>query len=225
MNSLVSPRKEALSLSPNANGLRAFVKETFIAGTTFACRRISVQIQLLSIHYCSAFIRWANARRDFFLSGREHFRSFFMGMIQEFKQFVQRGNVVDLAVGVIMGGAFGKIVNSLVADVLMPPIGYVVGGIKFTDLKFTLPPMTIKVPDPAKPGELVERTLEAATINYGNFLQNAFDFLIIAFCIFILVKAMNSMQKKAEEAPPAPPEPSATEKLLTEIRDALKAKS
>jgi large conductance mechanosensitive channel len=148
-----------------------------------------------------------------------------MGMVQEFKAFVQRGNVVDLAVGVIMGGAFGKIVNSVVADVLMPPIGYLVGGIKFTDLKVTLPPMKVKVPDPAKAGELVEKTLEAATINYGNFLQTTFDFLIIAACIFMIVKAMNSMKKKEEAAPAAPPEPTATEKLLTEIRDALKAKA
>lgn len=148
-----------------------------------------------------------------------------MGMIQEFKKFVQRGNVVDLAVGVIIGGAFGKIVNSLVADVLMPPIGYVVGGIKFTDLKYTLQPLTLKVPDPANPGSFVDKTLEAATLNYGNFLQNTFDFLIIAFCIFILVKVMNSMQKKQEEAPPPPPEPSPTEKLLAEIRDTLRAKA
>ena len=148
-----------------------------------------------------------------------------MGMFQEFKQFVQRGNVVDLAVGVIIGGAFGKIVNSLVADVLMPPIGYVVGGIKFTELKLTLPPMTIKVPDAANPGGFVDKTLEAATINYGNFLQNSFDFLIIAFCVFMLIKALNSMQKKQEQAPAAPPEPSPTEKLLAEIRDTLKAKA
>ena len=149
-----------------------------------------------------------------------------MSMVQEFKAFVQRGNVVDLAVGVIMGGAFGKIVNSVVADVLMPPIGYIVGGIKFTDLKVTLPAVKIKVPDPAKAGELVEKTLDAATINYGNFLQTTFDFLIIAFCVFMLVKAMNSMKKKEEAAAPAaPPEPTSTEKLLAEIRDALKAKA
>ncbi len=148
-----------------------------------------------------------------------------MSMVSEFKAFVQRGNVVDLAVGVIMGGAFGKIVNSIVADVLMPPIGYLIGGIKFTDLKATLPAVTIPVPDPAKPGAMIQKTLDAATINYGNFLQTTFDFLIIAFCVFMLVKAMNSMKKKEEAAPAAAPEPTATEKLLTEIRDALKAKA
>ena len=148
-----------------------------------------------------------------------------MGMVREFRQFVQRGNVIDLAVGVMMGAAFGKIVNSLVADVLMPPIGYVVGGIKFTDLKLTLPEKTIMVPDPAKAGGWVETTLEAATINYGNFLQNSFDFLVIAFCVFLLIKLMNSMQLKKEEAPPIPPGPTPTEALLAEIRDALKANS
>ncbi len=147
-----------------------------------------------------------------------------MGMIAEFKQFIQRGNVVDLAVGVIMGGAFGKIVASVVADVLMPPIGYIIGGIKFTDLNFKLPAVTLKVPDPANAGAFVDKTLEPATINYGNFLQTTFDFLIIAFCVFMLVKAINSLQKKKEEAPAAPPEPTPTEKLLMEIRDALKAK-
>jgi large conductance mechanosensitive channel len=149
----------------------------------------------------------------------------FMEMIQEFKSFIQRGNVVDLAVGVIMGAAFGKIVNSVVADVLMPPIGYLVGGIKFTELKYTLPAMKIKVPDPANGRGLVDKTLEAATINYGNFLQTTFDFLIIAACVFLLVKAINSMKKKEEAAPAAPSEPTATERLLTEIRDALKAKA
>jgi large conductance mechanosensitive channel len=140
-----------------------------------------------------------------------------MSIISEFRQFIQRGNVIDLAVGVIMGAAFGKIVNSLVADVIMPPIGYVIGGVKFTDLKFELPPL--KVPDPAKPGDFL--ALEPATINYGNFLQTTFDFLIISFCIFLLVKGINTLHKKQDAAPP-PPTP--TEKLLMEIRDTLKAK-
>jgi large conductance mechanosensitive channel len=135
-----------------------------------------------------------------------------MGLFQEFKEFAMRGNVVDLAVGVIMGAGFGKIVNSLVADVLMPPIGYLIGGVKFTDLKFSLPAVTL-------PG--ADKPLEAATINYGNFLQTSFDFLIIAVCIFGLVKAMNTVNKKPA-APPAPPEPTPTEKLLAEIRDQLK---
>jgi large conductance mechanosensitive channel len=140
------------------------------------------------------------------------------GLLQEFKSFAMRGNVVDMAVGVIMGAAFGKIVSSIVADVIMPPIGYVTGGVKFTELKYTLPPF---VTTPPVPGGKVP---EPATINYGNFLQTTFDFLIIALCIFVLVKAMNTvMRKKAED--PKPPEPTASEKLLTEIRDLMKAKA
>ena len=143
-----------------------------------------------------------------------------MGLISEFKAFVQRGNVVDLAVGVIMGGAFGKIVNSLVADVLMPPIGYVIGGVKFSDIAVTLP--EIQIPDPLKPGEFI--TKAPVTINIGNFIQASFDFLIIAACVFLVVKAMNSMKKAEVAAPASPPEPTLTEKLLTEIRDALKSR-
>jgi large conductance mechanosensitive channel len=144
-----------------------------------------------------------------------------MSLLKEFKAFALRGNVIDLAVGVIMGATFGKIVSSLVADVLMPPIGYVVGGIKFTDLKFTLPTTTIKVPDPNNPGQFIDRQLDAASINYGNFVQATFDFLIIALCVFSLVKLMNSMVKKSELAPTPP---SSEVLLLTEIRDLLKAK-
>lgn len=149
-----------------------------------------------------------------------------MSMIQEFKTFIQRGSVVDLAVGVIMGGAFGKIVNSVVADLLLPPIGYLVGGIKFTDLKMRLPSVTILVPSPTadNPGQFVSKTLDAATINYGNFLQTTFDFLIIAGCVFLLVKAMNSLKKNEEAASVTVP-PTPTEVLLTEIRDALKTKT
>lgn len=134
-----------------------------------------------------------------------------MSVISEFRQFIQRGNVIDLAVGVIMGAAFGKIVNSLVADVIMPPIGYLVGGVKFTDLKFQMPALPLADPDKAP-----------ATINYGNFLQTMFDFLIISFCVFLLVKGINSLQKKKDEEK-KPAELSTTEKLLTEIRDSLKA--
>jgi large conductance mechanosensitive channel len=145
-----------------------------------------------------------------------------MGLLKEFKEFAMRGNVVDLAVGVIMGGAFGKIVSSLVADVIMPPIGYAIGGIKFTDLKFELPKWTFQVPDPTDPTKFVDKTLEAVTINYGNFLQTAFDFLIIALAIFAVVKLMNTVWKK-QEAAPAPPPPQ--EVLLTEIRDLLRART
>lgn len=135
--------------------------------------------------------------------------------IQEFKAFAMKGNVVDMAVGVIIGGAFGKIVTSLVNDVIMPPIGYLVNGVNFTELKYTLP---------AKP--LAPADAEPATIAYGNFLQNTLDFIIIAFCIFLMLKAiMRFTTKKTEPAtPPAPPAPSKEELLLTEIRDLLKEK-
>lgn len=130
----------------------------------------------------------------------------------DFKNFAMKGNVVDMAVGVIIGGAFGKIVSSVVEDILMPPIGWLIGGVKFSDLKVTLPHNPI------------EENLPAATINYGNFLQTTFDFLIIAFCIFLFVKALSKLTKKKEEAP-APAAPSREEQLLTEIRDLLKEQS
>jgi large conductance mechanosensitive channel len=126
-----------------------------------------------------------------------------MGMIGEFKTFVQRGNVIDLAVGVIIGGAFGKIVSSLVADLLMPPIGMAIGGLKFTELKLAIGG------DSAAP----------VTINYGNFLQAALDFVIVAFCVFLLVKAVNAL--KRPEPAPEPAAPPADVQLLTEIRDLL----
>lgn len=133
----------------------------------------------------------------------------------EFKEFAMRGNVVDMAVGVIVGGAFGKIVTSLVNDIIMPPIGFLLGGVNFKDLSIKL-------------GEKLSedgKTMEAVTVNYGNFIQQTVDFLIIAFCIFLLVKAVMKLTKKNEEEPaPAKPEPTAEEKLLTEIRDLLKNK-
>jgi large conductance mechanosensitive channel len=135
-----------------------------------------------------------------------------MALLKEFKDFAMRGNVIDLAVGVIIGGAFGKIIASLVADVIMPPIGLLVGGVNFIDLKWVM-----------KPAEVVNGVKKAAvTLNYGNFLQVTFDFLIVAFCIFLFVKGMNSMSKKKEEVNPAPAEPTKEEQLLTEIRDLLK---
>ena len=129
-----------------------------------------------------------------------------MGMMQEFKDFAMRGNVVDLAVGVVIGSAFGKIVSSVVADVIMPPIGLLSGGVNFTDLKIVLQDGVGDVPP--------------VTLNYGSFVQTCFDFMIIAFAIFMLIKALNSM-KKAEAAAPPPP-PPAQELLLAEIRDLLK---
>ena len=140
-----------------------------------------------------------------------------MGMIKEFKEFAMRGNVIDLAVGVVIGGAFGKIVASLVADVIMPPIGLLVGGVNFTDLKLEM-----------KPAEVIDGVEKAAvTLNYGNFLQVTFDFIIVAFAIFMFIKLINKLNRKKEEAPAAPappPEPTKEEVLLTEIRDLLKTK-
>ena len=133
-----------------------------------------------------------------------------MSFIQDFKAFALKGNVMDMAVGVIIGGAFGKIVTSLVNDILMPVIGMATGGIDFTQLKYVI--------------KEAEGEAEAVVLPYGQFIQNVVDFLIIAFCIFLMVKGIASLsRKKEEEAAPAPaPEPSAEEKLLTEIRDLLK---
>lgn len=137
--------------------------------------------------------------------------------MKEFKEFAVKGNAVDMAVGVIIGGAFGKIVSSIVTDIIMPPIGWLIGGVNFSELKITLPAMKVAG----------EEELTAATINYGVFLQTLIDFIIIAFCVFLLVKGINKLAKKKESetpVPPTPPEPSTEEKLLTEIRDLLKEK-
>jgi large conductance mechanosensitive channel len=133
-----------------------------------------------------------------------------MSMMSEFKSFAMRGNVVDMAVGIVIGGAFGKIVSSFVADVLMPPIGMLLGNVDFSDLAVTL--------QDAGDGA------DAVMLRYGVFIQTVIDFLIIAFAIFMVVKAMNSLKKTEEEKPAAPPEPSKEEVLLTEIRDALRSK-
>lgn len=137
-----------------------------------------------------------------------------MSIASEFKAFIQRGNVVDMAIGVIMGGAFGKIVNSLVADILTPPLGYLTNGIDFKSLSKKLTPPPLIDGAAATPVE----------IKYGLFLQATFDFLIIALCVFAIVKAMNHLKKKEAAAPAPPPEPTLQEKLLTEIRDVLKAR-
>lgn len=140
-----------------------------------------------------------------------------MKILDEFKAFAMRGNVIDMAVGVIIGGAFGKIVSSVVADVIMPPIGLLVGGVNFTDLKWEMKEAVLN-----DAGEVVA---PAVTMNYGNFLQVTFDFLIVAIAVFAFVKLINSLnKKKKEEAPAAPPAPSNEEVLLTEIRDLLKNK-
>lgn len=132
-------------------------------------------------------------------------------MLKEFKEFALKGNVVDLAVGVIIGGAFGKIVTSLVNDIIMPIIGILLNGVNFTDLKYVIKPASGDIPESA--------------ILYGSFIQNIVDFLIIAFCIFIMVKAMNSLKKKEEKKEEKPAEPTEDVVLLTEIRDLLKKKN
>jgi large conductance mechanosensitive channel len=134
-----------------------------------------------------------------------------MSMMSEFKSFAMRGNVVDMAVGIVIGGAFGKIVSSFVADVLMPPIGLLLGNVDFSDLAVTL--------------SAAAEGADAVMLRYGIFVQTVIDFLIIAFAIFLVVKAMNTvMKKEAEAPPPAPPAPSKEEVLLTEIRDALRSR-
>ena len=136
-------------------------------------------------------------------------------ILQEFKQFAMRGNVIDMAVGIIIGGAFGKIVSSVVGDIIMPAIGLLIGGVNFTDLKIVLKQAVMDGDKVVSP---------AVSINYGNFLQVTFDFIIIAFSIFMLVKGINALNKKKEEAPAAPAPPPADIQLLTETRDLLKDK-
>jgi large conductance mechanosensitive channel len=131
-----------------------------------------------------------------------------MKMIKEFKDFAMRGNVMDIAVGIIIGAAFGKIISSLVANILMPPLGLLFGHVNFSDLAVVLKKATPESP--------------AVVLGYGLFIQAVVDFFIIALAIFTVIKAMNSLRKKQEEAPPAPPKPSAQELLLADIRDILK---
>lgn len=135
-----------------------------------------------------------------------------MGFVKEFKEFAMRGSVVDLAVGVVIGGAFGKIVSSMVDDVIMPPIGYITGGVDFGNLKYVLK-------------EANEAAgISEVSITYGNFVNSIIQFLIIAFCIFLVIKGLNSLKRKEEAAPETPPAPSNEEVLLGEIRDLLKSK-
>lgn len=133
-----------------------------------------------------------------------------MSFLSDFKSFALKGNVVDMAVGVIIGGAFGKIVSSLVADVIMPPLGLLLGNVNFTDLAVTLRPAVGETP--------------AVTLNYGTFIQNTVDFLIIALSIFVVIRMLSKLKRKQEDAPTAPPAPTKDQELLTEIRDLLKKK-
>ncbi|MEO6884290.1 MAG: large-conductance mechanosensitive channel protein MscL [Bacteroidia bacterium] len=137
-----------------------------------------------------------------------------MSIVQEFKDFALKGSALDLAVGVVIGAAFGKIVTSIVSDVLMPPIGLLLGGVNFTDIKWKMKDAVIDAT-----GKILK---PAVTMNLGNFIQAIIDFTIVAFCVFMLVKAINSMSKKKDEVPAAPAPPPAQEVLLTEIRDLLK---
>jgi len=134
-----------------------------------------------------------------------------MSLLSEFKEFAVKGNVVDMAVGIIVGAAFGKIVSSLVKDIIMPPVGLLLGGVNFSDLNVVL--------------KEAQGEVEAVTINYGVFIQTILDFVIVAFAIFVAIKAMNAAKRAREEeveaAPEAPPEPSEEVKLLTEIRDLM----
>lgn len=139
-----------------------------------------------------------------------------MGMISEFKSFAVKGNVIDMAIGIIIGGAFGKIVSSLVNDVVMPAVGVVTGGIDFSAMKFVLKEAVVA-------SEGVKAVPEVA-INYGLFINHIITFLIVAWSLFFVVRAMNAAKKKEEEKPAAPPKPSAEVQLLTEIRDALNSK-
>jgi large conductance mechanosensitive channel len=139
-------------------------------------------------------------------------------MLKEFREFAMRGNVLDMAIGVIIGGAFGKIVSSLVSDVLMPPIGLLMGKVDF-------PSLFLNLSGTPQPSLAAAKAAGAPTLNYGVFLQSVFDFIIIAFVIFMLVKQVNRFKKEAPPAPPAPPPgPTNEEKLLMEIRDALKGR-
>lgn len=134
-------------------------------------------------------------------------------MIQELKAFMMRGNVVDMAVGVIIGGAFGQIVTSFVNDVIMPPIGVLLNGVNFTDLKFVIKEASV---------DAAGNALPAVSLNYGNFIQMVINFFIISTVIFFAIKGMNTLQKKKIEEPAAPPAPTKEEVLLAEIRDLLK---
>ncbi len=142
-----------------------------------------------------------------------------MGIVKEFKEFAVKGNMLDMAVGIIIGGAFGKIVSSLVNDVLMPPLGILLGKVDFSNLKAVLQKGKDAVMDG---GVIVQPAVSEVSINYGMFIQNIIDFLIVALCIFFVIKAMNSLKKKEEEVPAAPPAPSEEATLLKEIRDLLK---
>jgi large conductance mechanosensitive channel len=133
-----------------------------------------------------------------------------MGIYKEFREFAMRGNMIDMAIGIIIGAAFGKIVSSMVNDIMMPPIGIILGGVDFKDFSMVLKPAVGSAP--------------AVILKYGTFINNMIDFLIVAFVVFMMIRTINSMKRKEDQKPAAPPKPSGQEKLLTEIRDLLKKK-
>lgn len=140
-----------------------------------------------------------------------------MALLKEFKEFAMRGNVIDMAVGVVIGAAFGKIISSLVDDIIMPLVGVATGGMNFTDYKLVIQKAVID-------GTTQEVITPEVTLNWGTWVQTIVDFLIVAFCIFVAIRAINQMKRKKEEAPAPAPEPTKEEVLLTEIRDLLKEK-
>jgi len=145
-----------------------------------------------------------------------------MGMLKEFKEFAMKGNLVDIAVAFVMGASFGKIVTSFVDGIVMPLVGMITGGVNFNDKVWVLKDAIPAVKDAA--GEVVTPAVAEVVVKYGAFITNLFDFIIVAFSVFLVIKAINRMKKTEAAAPPAPPEPSNADKLLAEIRDALKKK-
>lgn len=144
-----------------------------------------------------------------------------MKILKEFRSFAVKGNVLDLAVAVIIGAAFGKIVSSLVTDIIMPPLGYIIGSVDFRDLKWIIQEGS---PAVMNGDTVINPAVQEVTLNYGMFFQNVFDFMIIAFAVFMVVKGANRLRNKEEQAPAEPPKPSNEEVLLAEIRDLLKEK-
>jgi large conductance mechanosensitive channel len=144
-----------------------------------------------------------------------------MSIVKEFKEFAMRGNIVDMAVGIIIGSAFGKIISSVVSDVLMPPVGMAIGRVDMKDFKLVLQKAAPAVMDG---GQVVKQAVNEVALKYGMFIQTIIDFLLVAFCIFLVIKVINRMKKKEESKPVEPPAPSKEEILLTEIRDLLKEK-
>ncbi|HNP22370.1 MAG TPA: large-conductance mechanosensitive channel protein MscL [Panacibacter sp.] len=143
-----------------------------------------------------------------------------MGFVKEFKEFAMRGNLVDTAVAFVMGASFGKIVSAFVDGMVMPLIGMLTGGVDFTDKRFILKDAVPEVKDAT--GAVVTKAVAEVSVKYGAFLTALIDFIVVAFAVFLVIKAINAMKKKQEVAPAAPPEPSSTDKLLMEIRDSLK---